>query len=82
MKIYDRMLKINKLRPFCHSFRGARFSFFAFTWICIVLIVTMTGCRDESNGSQGNLPKVQVMKCSEPVQFEPVVSDYFSIGKL
>ena len=82
MKIYDRMLKINKLRPFCHSFRGARFSFFAFTWVCIVLIVTVTGCRDESNGSQGNLPKAQVMKCSESVQFEPVVSDYFSIGKL
>ena len=82
MKIYDRMLKINKLVPFCHSFRGGRFSFLAFTWICAVLVIAVTGCRDESS-AQGNLQsKAPVVACSESVQFEPVVSDYFSIGKL
>ena len=82
MKIYDRMLKINKLVPFCHSFRGGRFSFFAFTWICAVLVIAVTGCRDESS-AQGNLQsKAPVTACSESVQFEPVVSDYFLIGKL
>lgn len=83
MKIYDRMLKINKLVQFCQSFRGLRFSFLTFTWICVVLVIVVTGCRDESNGAQGNLQsKAPMAACSESVQFEPVVSDYFSIGKL
>ena len=35
----------------------------------------MTGCN-------GDKPETPVVACREAVQFEPVASDYFSIGKL
>jgi len=80
MKIYDRMLKINKLGPFCKSFRGLRFGFLAFLWICCVLgMVFVAGCRNSSDSPNGNSP---VAKCDGSVQFESAVSEYFSIGKL
>ena len=80
MKIYDRMLKINKLGPFCKSFRGLRFGFWAFLWICCVLgMVFVAGCRNSSDSPNGNSP---VAKCDGSVQFESAVSEYFSIGKL
>ncbi|WP_290762502.1 ABC transporter substrate-binding protein [Fibrobacter sp. UBA4297] len=96
MKIYDRMLKIKKLRAFCHSFRGVRFSFsgnasrilrgvplFLGFWGALVVLPSLAGCRDESSGTQGNLQsKAPVVKCSESVQFETMESGYFSIGKL
>ena len=80
MKIYDRMLKINKLGPFCKSFRGLRFGFLAFLWICCVLgMVFVAGCRNSSDSPNGNSP---VVKCDGSVQFESSGSEYFSIGKL
>ena len=80
MKIYDRMLKINKLGPFCKSFRGLRFGFGAFLRICCVLgMVFVVGCRNQSDGPNGNS---SVVKCDGTVQFESSGSEYFSIGKL
>ena len=80
MKIYDRMLKINKLGPFCKSFRGLRFGFWAFLRICCVLgMVFVVGCRNQSDGPNGNS---SVVKCDGTVQFESSGSEYFSIGKL
>jgi iron complex transport system substrate-binding protein len=74
------MLKINKLGPFCKSFRGLRFGFLAFLWICCVLgMVFVAGCRNSSDSPNGNSP---VAKCDGSVQFESAVSEYFSIGKL
>lgn len=81
MKIYDRMLKINKLRAFWSSFQGVRFSFLPFFVFFVIWMAAfaMTGCRDTSKDSQ---PESAMVKCSESVQFESVESDYFSIGKL
>lgn len=92
MKFYDRLLKIKKLSLFCHSFHGLRFSFseclpcvsrsglLSLLWVgALVGGAFLTGCREESKDLQA---KTSVEKCSESVQFEPVESDYFSIGKL
>lgn len=81
MKIYDRMLKIKKLRLFYHSFQGLRFGFWPYLFCIGGLIgaIAMTGCREESKNTQENS---SVTACHEQVQFESVESDYFSIGKL
>jgi iron complex transport system substrate-binding protein len=86
------MLKINKLRLFCHPFQGLRFSFsddlpcvtcpflLPLLWVGVLMGgVFLTGCREEAKDLQAKIP---VDKCNESVQFESVESDYFSIGKL
>ena len=70
MKIYDRMLKNDKRTAILHLVLPI-LSF------CGVLMgaLLVTGCN-------GDKPETPVVACREAVQFEPVASDYFSIGKL
>ena len=88
MKIYDRMLKINKLSLFGHSFHGTRFSFLKCFPLALRSFLTIlvfgvsfafVGCREQS----GDVAEKPLMaKCNDSAQFESVKSDYFSIGKL
>ena len=88
MKIYDRMLKINKLSLFGHSFHGTRFSFLKCFPLALRSFLTIlvfgvsfafVGCREQS----GDVAEKSLMaKCNDSAQFESVKSDYFSIGKL
>ena len=88
MLFYRICLKINKIRPFCCSFQGARFNFtalgnhishlvFVLLGVCGALFGTVfvTGCDRDAHEKSG------VQKCGM-AQFEEIGSDYFSIGKL
>ncbi|WP_405326358.1 ABC transporter substrate-binding protein [Fibrobacter sp.] len=77
MKFYDRLLKIKELRLFSHSFRGLRFVFLPL--VVLYGALTVSGCRDASNDLQVKSPGA---KCDKDVLFEPVESDFFSMGKL
>ena len=77
MKFYDRLLKIKELRLFSHPFRGLRFVFLPL--VVLYGALTISGCRDASKDLQ---VKSSGAKCDKDVLFEPVESDFFSMGKL
>jgi iron complex transport system substrate-binding protein len=92
MKFYDRLLKINKLRPFLNSFQGLRFNFSDYSpcifqvnvhsvlcFLAFVAMLLVTGCREDTSDTQGSSA---LTACHEPLQFESIGSDYFSMGKL
>ena len=77
MKFYDRLLKIKELRLFSHPFRGLRFVFLPL--VVLYGALTISGCREASKDLQ---VKSSGAKCNKDVLFEPVESDFFSMGKL
>ena len=77
MKIYHRVLKINKLGPLRNPFRGVRFSFLRFFGVCglFFCLAAMNGCKEEPQ-------EISAGTCGGDVRYEPVGSSYLSIGKL
>lgn len=70
MKIYEGILKNGKIRHFSRLFLPILF--FCSTLAGVFFVAGCNGDKQES----------KVAACNEAVQFEPVGSDYFSIGKL
>jgi iron complex transport system substrate-binding protein len=70
MKIYDRMVKNDKIGSFSHLV----LPFLSF-WGALMATFLMAGCNSDKQ-------EAKVAVCNESVQFETIGSDYFSIGKL
>jgi iron complex transport system substrate-binding protein len=70
MKIYDRMVKNDKIGSFSHLV----LPFLSF-WGALMATFPMAGCNSDKQ-------EAKVAVCNESVQFETIGSDYFSIGKL
>ena len=75
-----------------NSFQGLRFNFSDYSpcifqvnvhsvlcFLAFVAMLLVTGCREDTSDTQGSSA---LTACHEPLQFESIGSDYFSMGKL